>query len=306
MYRAIATLGNAAAQSLSSALLEDETTGALSSAAIEQADGSWLCEAVYETAPDVDALSSFAQRMIGEPVGFDVEELPDIDWIAKSLEGLSSVTAGRFVVHGGHEREKVPANAIGIEIEAAQAFGTGHHATTWGCLVALDLLFKKRRHRRPLDLGCGSGVLAIAVAKRLRRPVVASDIDPLAARIAAENARLNAVGQYIEVLAAAGLNHRRFVEIGRFDLIVANILARPLMAIAGNVADRLEDGGDLVLSGLRVEDVRRVSATYRSRGLCHVARIERDGWATVVIGKPHRGRGGAPVSTGSADTRRRG
>ncbi len=152
--------------------MEDETTGALSSAAIEQADGTWLCEAIYDAAPDPRALADFAERMIGEEVAFTVEELPDIDWVAKSLEGLSSVTAGRFVVHGGHERDAVPANAIGIEIEAAQAFGTGHHATTWGCLMALDRLFKLRRHRRPLDLGCGSGVLAIAIAKRLRRPVV--------------------------------------------------------------------------------------------------------------------------------------
>lgn len=290
MYRAVATLDEAAARSLSAVFMEDGSTGAVSSAAVEQADGRWLCEAVFEAAPDPGKLSDYAEMMIGEAVAFAIEELPDIDWVAKSLAGLSSVTAGRFVVHGGHERDTVPVNAVAVEIEAAQAFGTGHHATTWGCLMALDRLFKRRRHRRPLDLGCGSGVLAIAVAKRLRRPVVASDVDPLAVRIAAENARLNAVGPYVEVLAAAGMTHRRFVEIGRFDLIVANILARPLMAIAGDVTGRLEDGGDLILSGLRVEDVRRVFAAYRAHGLCRVARIERDGWATLILRKPRRGR----------------
>lgn len=290
MYRAITKLDENAARSLSAVFMEDESTGAMSSAAIEQADGSWLCEAVYEDAPDAETLRNYTRMMIGEAAVFEVEELPDIDWVAKSLEGLTSVTAGRFVVHGGHERDQVPAHAIAIEIEAAQAFGTGHHATTWGCLVALDRLFKQRRYGNPLDLGCGSGVLAIGMAKRMRVPVSASDIDPIAVRVAADNARLNEVGDLVDVFCAAGLRSRRFIDKGRFDLIVANILARPLISIAGDIAQAMCSGGDLVLSGLRVEDVRRVFAAYRARGFVLQSRIIKDGWATLILKVPHRGR----------------
>jgi ribosomal protein L11 methyltransferase len=203
--------------------------------------------------------------------------------VRRSQEGLTPVKAGRFVVHGAHDRARVRANRIGIEIEAALAFGTGHHGTTRGCLLALDRIVKGSRPRNILDLGTGSGVLAIAAARALRRPVLASDVDARAVAIARGNARLNRVGAHVRIIHAAGLGRHDFRKSGPFALIFANILLEPLQRLATPMARLAAPGGQIVLSGLLVGQARAALACYRARGVVLVRRIRLEGWATLVL-----------------------
>jgi ribosomal protein L11 methyltransferase len=213
------------------------------------------------------------------------------DWVAASLAGLSPVTAGRFIVHGAHDRARVPPNRIGIEIEAALAFGTGHHGTTRGCLMALDALAKRRRGLRILDVGTGSGVLAIAAAKLLRAPIVASDIDPRAVEAARGNARTNRVAPLITTLRAAGTQARAIATRGPYDLIFANILLGPLLHLAVPLVRLSAPGARMVLSGLLPVQANAVLAVARGQAFALERRIVLDGWVTLVLrrnAKPRR------------------
>jgi ribosomal protein L11 methyltransferase len=253
----------------------------------ELPDGSWAVDAYFE-----EGSSDQIGAMLRDGLGADafgaplhVEALPETDWVVAGLEALKPVAAGRFVVHGSHDRVNVPAGRTSIEIDAGQAFGTGHHATTAGCLAVLDRLMRSRRFAKPLDLGAGSGVLAIAMAKVLRCPVLATDIDPVATRITAENAKLNHVADLVEAVTAAGVEHARIQSGAPYDLTVANILAEPLMRLASRLAPLIAAGGTLVLSGLLPHQRERVVAAYRLHGM----RLERanlfDGWAVLVMRK---------------------
>ena len=211
------------------------------------------------------------------------EVLPDIDWIAKSLEGLKPVRAGRFIVHGSHDRDKVRVNDLAIEIEAGQAFGTGHHGTTAGCLEVIGEVVRSRTVRNALDLGTGSGVLAIAVRKLKRVPVLATDIDPIAVAVAEGNARSNGIVEGIEFRVAPGFHSTAFGEYGPFDLIIANILARPLMKMAPQLVAHLAPGGSVILSGILASQRWKVIAAYNDAGLAHVRTIWRNGWVTIHL-----------------------
>lgn len=211
------------------------------------------------------------------------EVLPDIDWIAKSLEGLKPVRAGRFIVHGSHDRDKVRVNDLSIEIEAGQAFGTGHHGTTAGCLEVIGDVVRSRTVRNALDLGTGSGVLAIAVRKLKRVPVLATDIDPIAVAVAEGNARSNGIVEGIEFRVAPGFHSTAFGEYGPFDLIIANILARPLMKMAPQLVAHLAPGGSVILSGILASQRWKVIAAYNGAGLAHVRTIWRNGWVTIHL-----------------------
>jgi ribosomal protein L11 methyltransferase len=217
-----------------------------------------------------------------------IADMPQQDWVRRSLEGLAPVTAGRFFLHGSHDRHRRRAGGVSIEIDAGTAFGTGHHGTTESCLVALDEILKRRLPRRILDVGCGTGVLAIAAARATGNRALASDIDPEAVRVTVANARLNGIASQIESFTAAGLKHPRIVRHAPYDLIFANILARPLVALASGLAKALAPGGDLVLSGLTREQMRWIEATYVSRGLSLSRRIVKENWAALVFTKPQK------------------
>jgi len=259
-------------------------------ACFEIADGGdWCVELYFEAEPLQDALQVIAEAAAVVP---EIERLPETDWVSASQRLRAPVTAGRFFVHGGHARGQRRAFGINLQVEAGQAFGTGAHETTRGCLLMLDRLARRMsRPQRPLDLGCGSGVLALAMARLWHRGVLASDIDPRAAEVTAENAVINAVprlhdpraGWGVAPIAADGLHDRRFVAAGPFDLIVANILAGPLMRMAPTVAPALAPGGRLLLAGLMAKQEPRVLAAYRARGLVREDRIALGAWPSVLL-----------------------
>jgi ribosomal protein L11 methyltransferase len=211
------------------------------------------------------------------------EDLPDIDWVARSLEGLKPVRAGRFFVHGAHDRGQRQDEDIAIEIEAGQAFGTGHHGTTAGCLEMLERVVADERPKNGLDLGTGSAVLAIALAKLAGIPVLATDIDPVATVVAAANAELNGTATLVEAVTATGFDDPVFGERGPFDLIVANILAGPLMELAPGMATHLAPAGSLVLSGILDRQEDAVLAAYRQAGFRHIDTLHREGWVTIHL-----------------------
>ncbi|WP_407716642.1 50S ribosomal protein L11 methyltransferase [Mangrovibrevibacter kandeliae] len=211
------------------------------------------------------------------------EDLPDVDWMEQVLADLKPVRAGRFLVHGAHDRARVKPNDLSIEIEAGQAFGTGHHETTAGCLEAIDRILSMRMPQNALDLGTGSGVLAIALALRGRVPVLATDIDPVAVRVAQENVRANRVHTLVQTAVATGLSAAAIRDQSPYDLIVANILAGPLMRLAPGIARALTRDGDLVLSGILGRQRNAVLAAYRVQGLFHRHTLWRGDWVTLHL-----------------------
>lgn len=235
---------------------------------------------------DVDAVEARLRDILSglslsKPI--EREVLPDIDWVARSLEGLKPVRAGRFFVHGAHDRRKRHSGELAIEIEAGLAFGTGHHGTTAGCLEMLERVVRSEHPRNALDLGTGSAVLAIAVAKLAHIPVLATDIDPIAVRVAAANARLNHVKALVETVTAPGFHHPIFGKRAPFDLIVANILARPLMRLAPEMARHIRLGGSIVLSGILERQCYAVISAYVGQNFRHVRTLHREGWVTIHL-----------------------
>lgn len=242
----------------------------------------WRIDAFPTTAGEADALRG---RLAAFPaLVVTVEALADADWLAMSLSGLPPVRAGRFFVYGAHDQGRIPANAVALRIEAGAAFGTGHHGTTVGCLLAWNDLIKARRFGKVLDVGAGTGVLAIAAAKTGARLARGTDIDAPSVRIARENAVLN--GARAEFVHASGLGHQRVRSAAPYDLVFANILAPPLVALAQDIRGTLRPGGVAILSGLLRTQERRVLAAYRSRGFRLLRRIHRDAWATLVLERP--------------------
>jgi ribosomal protein L11 methyltransferase len=217
------------------------------------------------------------------PTTIQREVLPEIDWVAHSLEGLKPVRAARFFVHGRHDRDERRPNDIPIEIEAGQAFGTGHHGTTAGCLEMIARVAERGKPKNALDLGTGSAVLAIGLAKLAHIPVLATDIDPVAVRVAEGNVSLNGTCSLVETRVATGFQHPVFAQKGPFDLIVANILARPLMRLAPEMARHLAPNGSLILSGILDRQRRAVLAAYSNQRFRHIATLHREGWVTLHL-----------------------
>lgn len=272
------------ARALADLISEDDVLSERAFDLSESAPKRWRIALYFEEVPgrtEKERLAALAGR--GR---FTFDELPELDWVAKSLEGLKPVRAGRFLVHGRHDRGAVRPNDIGIEIEAGQAFGTGHHGTTAGCLAAIDQVAKARIVAHALDVGTGSGVLAIALAKRCKAHVTATDIDPVAVKVARENIRLNGVAGYANAITTGSLDGRAIAEHTPYDLIVANILAGPLVALAPAIGRHA--AGTVILSGLLPEQRARIVASYRSVGLCLSRWSTRDGWLTMVLSRARR------------------
>jgi ribosomal protein L11 methyltransferase len=248
-------------------------------------DGRWQVEVHCAAKPDAAALRGMIAEASSAAVArrLVVEKVPPRNWVKMGLAALKPVEAGRFVIHGAHDRGRVAANRIGIEIEAATAFGTGHHGTTRGCLLALDDMAKRQKPRHVIDLGTGSGVLAIAAAKLLRTPVLATDIDVHAVRAARSNARNNGVGDLVETVTAAGLNAPQIVARAPFDLVLANILLAPLQRMAAPLARSLSPNARVVLSGVLATQAEAAVSAYRTHGIALERRIPLDEWVTLVM-----------------------
>jgi len=246
---------------------------------------AWQVEVYFGFEPDEEGLRELVAAAAGDEaariVEFGITEKRD--WVANALAGLAPVRAGRFLVHGAHDRARVGVSDIGVEIEAGLAFGTGHHGTTRGCLLHFDRLLKRRRPRNVLDVGCGAGVLAIAAAKVLRRKVWLGDIDPVAVDVANENAQLNGVAVHAKAIVSRGVEDRNLRSGGPFDVVFANILAKPLRLLAPSLAAVMAPDGDAIVSGLLYADVPGVLAAWRAQGLYLVERIDLEGWASLRL-----------------------
>jgi ribosomal protein L11 methyltransferase len=266
-------------------LTESFFEGQAAIAAFERPDGRWAISMHFAEAPDEASIRELVAIAAGckpaEDVSFDTVEAKD--WVKATLEELVPVHAGRFIVHGQHDRAKVSPNKLSIEIEAALAFGTGHHGTTRGCLLLLDDVLKACRPRRVLDLGTGTGLLAIAAAKALHGPVLASDIDPISVRVARDNARLNGAGNFVRAIHATGFSAPQISAHAPFDLVLANILANPLRQMATPMARHLARSALVILSGLLPHQATGVIAAYRARGLVLKRHIQIEGWSSLLM-----------------------
>ncbi len=251
---------------------------------IEDGSERWEVGGYFDERPDAVGLLLLAAAWGAAP--FAVSKLPARDWVAHVRRELSPVHAGRFVVHGSHDPEAAPVPLIGLKIEAAMAFGTGHHATTQGCLLAMQTYARRApRPRRMADIGCGTGVLAMGAAKLWKMRAVASDIDPVATATARANLAVNGVAPLVRVVTAAGFRHPS-LRGPRFDLICANILAKPLKGLAGDMRARLRPGGALVLSGILTRQAPGVEAVYRAHGFKRAARLRIGEWTTLTLTLP--------------------
>ena len=248
----------------------------------------WTAEILFHAETERGLIEAVVERGAGR-LGAEALTFSTIatrDWVAASLEGLAPVVAGRFVMHGSHNRGRVRPNQLGIEIEAALAFGTGHHGTTRGCLLAFERLLKRARSPHSwciLDIGTGTGVLAIAAARALHIRILASDIDPAAVAVARENARHNHAAALVSVFTAAGVEARRLRSGGPYDLIFANILEGPLRRMSARTAPLLAPAGRIVLSGLLPIHANGVIAAYRRQGLALESRLTLEGWTTLTM-----------------------
>jgi ribosomal protein L11 methyltransferase len=279
-------------------------------AAFEGDDGQWEVAIHFRRPPNETGLRGLVKQAAGEMAAeaLSIEPVAAADWVAQSLAGLKPVRAGRFIIHGAHHRAGLRANDIGIEIEAALAFGTGHHGTTRACLLALNNLAKGRRPRRVLDIGTGTGVLAIAAARLWQTRAVAGDIDRVAVRAARGNARLNRAVPLITFAGAAGTRAQAVTARSPYDLIFANILLGPLMRLAVPLRKLAAAGARIVLSGLLPGHANAVIAVYRAQGFTLERRILLEGWVTLILRRPVRHSGAAQTgpAKGRPDGARRG
>ncbi len=262
-----------------------DAADAVSLSYYEDNEDGWIVEVIGAEVPGLCIIRAAARKAFCDPAGFpplSVVRMPDIDWVAHSQQGLPPVRAGSFVIHGSHDRDRVHGRRLGIQIDAGQAFGTAHHGTTLGCLIALDWLSRLKPIGKVLDLGTGTGVLAIAAAKR-GACVLATDIDETAVRVAEENVALNSADHAVTCLRADGLRHPAIRVRAPYNLVLANILAEPLMGMANDIRRVVAPSGVVVLSGILRDQGWRVTRRFDAAGFVLWRRIDRAGWTTLVM-----------------------
>jgi ribosomal protein L11 methyltransferase len=246
----------------------------------------WLIEVIGEAKPSARDVAA-ALKPLGK-YRAEIARLPDKDWLAESRRGLPEFRAGPFFFYGSHFKGKVPRNLIGLEIDAGMAFGTGRHETTRGCLLAIARLARTRKFKRPLDIGTGTGILAFAVARLCGVPVLAADNDQDAVRVARENAKVNRLSRQVRVLRSDGYRARAIRDGAPYDLVTANILANPLIALAPGLAGVLAKKGRAVLSGLLREQENDVLKAHEAAGLALDFRLRLGDWSALVLKKARR------------------
>lgn len=251
---------------------------------IEDGSGTWEVGGYFTESPDAVELALLAKAFNAKD--FVVSEVPDTDWVDKVRRELTPVEAGRFFVYGSHDADKVPATSVPLLIEAAMAFGTGHHGTTLGCLKALDsLILEGVTLHKVADIGCGTAVLGMAAASVFPEPVIVSDIDPVAVEVAEANIAANGLTGRVLAYEAAGFDHPEILKAGPFDLVFANILKAPLIDLAPSMAANIQTGGRAILSGLLSRQTEEVIAAYEAAGFALVREDLNGDWATLLLQK---------------------
>ncbi len=285
-FTALTTLtGKPAAERLGNAMerLSPEPTG-VGVFEVEDGSGLWEVGGYFTEAPDETALAVLAAAFEAKP--FVVSELPETDWVAHVRRELAPVEAGRFFVYGAHDADKVPAGSVPLLIEAAMAFGTGHHGTTMGCLKALDRLLEEGfTATKVADIGCGTAVLAMAAARVWKGDILASDIDQVAVDVAEANLKANNMRGAVRCVEAAGFDHPELRSGAPYDLIFANILKGPLIALSPDIGANLRTGGYAILSGILHEQAEDVAAVYSQNGFNEVHRAQIGEWTTLILSK---------------------
>jgi ribosomal protein L11 methyltransferase len=249
--------------------------------------GPWVVEVYFGHAPEEAAIRALVAAVAGEAAASALSfgAVVQRDWVTNSLAGLPPVRAGRFLVHGAHDRSRVRSNDIALEIEAALAFGTGHHGSTLGCLRMLDAILRRRRPASILDVGTGTGVLALAAARALRRKVAAGDVDPVAVAAARANVRANGATPWLSPVVAKGVTHPGLRAGAPYDLIFGNILAKPLRRLAPALAELAAPTSEIVLSGLLARDVAGILSAYGPHHFTLARRIDIEGWASLLLAR---------------------
>ncbi|TAN46383.1 MAG: 50S ribosomal protein L11 methyltransferase [Rhodospirillales bacterium] len=251
--------------------------------------GLWVVEGLSRhpiERPDVlSCVAAMAAALDMDMPEIEFGRLEQRDWLTLNLASFPPIRAGRFYIHGSHVTEAPPPATIALKVDAGTAFGSGEHASTKGCLLALDMLAKRGRLLNVLDVGCGSGILGLAAARLWRASVLASDIDPESMRVTKSNAQDNRAAQFLTAVTAPGYRHDATQRRAPYDLIFANILARPLMRLAKDLKQHLKPGGVAVLAGLLERQERMVLSAHLMQGLCLERRILIDGWACLVLRK---------------------
>ena len=281
---------SAAESAEAEAVLEDHLGDAVRAISRFEGDApdDWQIQVILGLRPNVEALTSALSKIMGTVPALRLEPVPRTDWVTASLDQQPPVRAARYFIYGSHVKDAPPAGSVALRVDAGTAFGAGRHETTRGCLLALDRIARGRTCRNALDIGCGTGVLAMAMAKTFRvrtfgLPVLASDIDPVAVAVARGNVRINGLARHVEVVCADGMRHRRIGARAPFDLVTANILAGPLVRLAPMLRTRVAGGGVVILSGLLGDQEPMVLATYRDQGFDLRHRLDLKGWRTLVL-----------------------